>query len=265
MSDDRAIKAVREVLESMLPRALARSAMAEALSEAEGPATAESLHQLVHGQLQSNLSGRIPDEVRDALMARLNQIVGPSQVGTRPRATIPDNPETARLFATHPETRTGARATDLELKIDSEIPMDFEHDPQATERLQFAGRRSVPVVAVAATESLERSLRGELRQSFSCRTVRSDAELRKAAFSDAPLLVIVDASDPPRSDVRALAIAIQKLPNNVVTVIWGSERRFGTTLLAALEGTKARLVRVPKSEGLDPLLDLIASRRDQPG
>jgi hypothetical protein len=61
-------------------------------------------------------------------------------------------------------------------------------------------------------------------------------------------------------ELGALAAAIRGLPSSAVPVLWGSETPFARMIVPKLEAAGASLVTLERSEGIEPVLDLVLAR-----
>jgi hypothetical protein len=91
-------------------------------------------------------------------------------------------------------------------------------------------------------------------------SVSDDAEIRRLTFSDLPLVALVDGRSPPH-DAESIAAALGDMPSSVVRAIWAADAPEALFLTRALADRGVYTVDVAHSDGLDPLLDLVRSRR----
>lgn len=86
------------------------------------------------------------------------------------------------------------------------------------------------------------------------------SDLRGVERGDLPSIIIVDAMDFPSVDVREVARTLSAL--SCLRVVWGAEFPYGRRLLALCAAQMHRpLVPLDPSLGLDPLVDMVRSRR----
>jgi hypothetical protein len=90
------------------------------------------------------------------------------------------------------------------------------------------------------------------------RTVSTIEAMRHASFSAIPVFVVVDATSLGSIPARDLAKALLGLPDATLGVVWGTDTSAGRDLNARLDGGK--VVLLSRSEGIEPLLDLVLSR-----
>jgi hypothetical protein len=89
------------------------------------------------------------------------------------------------------------------------------------------------------------------------------AALEGAWDAHFPAVVLVDATDFPAIDPGALAAGLRGLPGTTTVAIWGSELPYGRKVRFALEEGGVGAMAFEQAGGIDPLLDLIRSRRRQ--
>jgi hypothetical protein len=74
-----------------------------------------------------------------------------------------------------------------------------------------------------------------------------------------PEIIVIDA-DAPISDADGVMLFIETLPMTSTSVLWGEDQTFGRTLKHEAVQRRVKLTTVDRSEGVDPVLDLIRSR-----
>ncbi|MDH5492086.1 MAG: hypothetical protein OEY14_09035 [Myxococcales bacterium] len=223
---------VREVLEASLPADVATAAMFAALQGVDGgmPSSKAEVLALCRGPLAAVLAKRVGAEVRDRVLERLEQVI---VHGSR---DLPDDP----------------------LDVDIDIS---EGEPSVTLTMPIVFREPVSVVVVSARDTFAARLEASLGAARVHANTAADARsLRRAVFSEAPLLVLVDTTVTLPGDVRELGAALGDLPGNVVVVVWGAEKQAATSLLAFLDANELEAVRLQTGDGFAPLLDLILAR-----
>jgi hypothetical protein len=80
--------------------------------------------------------------------------------------------------------------------------------------------------------------------------------------AQAAAMVIVDATDFPPQDPQAIVRALDALPATTTRVLWASELPFGQRCREAFFDASKDVVALSRAEGIEPLLDLIRSRRE---
>ncbi|GAB4214745.1 MAG: hypothetical protein OHK0013_39680 [Sandaracinaceae bacterium] len=221
---------LREALEAFVAPEVATSILFDALAQAEEPPA--SLHEMksfVAGPLSNAVHARVrPDDATQAI--RLVQ---------------------------------GA----IDAAIDRDgVDVEIEFDPTASASGIEGGATKplstmsmpVPVVVLAAHGNFAARLElclGEDR----CHAVRvnNPAALRKALFAHAPLLTVLDGTGNEGSDPEEVVEVLRGAPDNVVPVLWAADTPWGQRLRAQ---APSRLVALGRSEGIEPLCDLVLSR-----
>lgn len=74
-------------------------------------------------------------------------------------------------------------------------------------------------------------------------------------------IVVADATDFAAIETDALAETLSAFPPTVPRVVWAAELPYGQALLRSFERRRDACMALPSTEGIDPLLDLIRSRR----
>lgn len=90
-------------------------------------------------------------------------------------------------------------------------------------------------------------------------TVDDLRRLRGAIREMRPRLVVVDGAEAPVLEPAELAEEIA-LPG-VVCVVWAREMAYARRMIESLESLEANVVSLSRKDGIDPLLDLVRSRR----
>ncbi len=223
---------IREALEGVLAPELATAILFDALALA--PVAPSSLH-----------------EARSFVSGPLSEVVGrrvrPSEIT-----------QVIRLMQGAIDSAIDRDGVDVDIDFD---PTASSSGVQSTETQQMSTiARPVPVVVFAVTglfaERLELCL-GEDRVYTV--TVGDAAALRKSLFAQSPLLVVVDATASEHVEPERVLEVLRGIPDNVVPVLWGGETKWGARLLALAPG-RPQLVTLERSEGIEPLCDLILSR-----
>lgn len=86
-------------------------------------------------------------------------------------------------------------------------------------------------------------------------------ELTVEARGSEPHIVLIDAADFAPIEPDQLAGALEALPGTTVRAIWGADLPYGGAALRALVARRAPATPLDRREGIDPLLDLVRSRR----
>ncbi len=229
---------VREALEGVVSPTMATTLLFEAL-EASGrppPRTIEQMRAFASGPLDHAVRQRLRDE--DA-----------SQIRDQVDALF------ARALARSPRTAS--------VEVELDVELDDEEQTDGTETAQMTTvARPVPVVVLTAREEFaDRLVLCLGHDRVKTIAVVDDAALSKAVFAYDALVVVLDGASPTSADAAAVAAALRRLPNGATTIVWGSEAAGGATLTKALDRAGAACVPLGRSDGIEPLLDLILSRR----
>lgn len=221
--------------------------MRRGLERVLSPATAtgaifEALDRWQHG---------VPAD-RDAVLALIR---GPLTEVLRERVGVD---RTAALVRSLEAELEGAGATDLD--VDVEIEDEIEDIPETVQ--MTAVPHPVSVLIVGATDEFARRLVTALGEDrVKVETVRDEWQVRHAVFSGSPLVVVVDACAPPAVRPPELAELLAQVPEATLPILWGNETDYGKAMRA--KGLGQRVVSLPRSEGIEPLFDLVLSRHQR--
>lgn len=228
------LRLVREKLESVLAPELAASILFEALTESGGrpPSTGEATLALVEGPLARVLGRRVRTTERDVIVSDLVEllraIVGPALTPAQPI-------HVAKYRREHEPT--------LEVTRD---------------------RGAVSVLVLAGKEDLATRLEATLGPGrVSARTLTTRAELSALLGRDSrfPAIVLVDAVEFPAIEPVELADLLERTPAGTVHAIWGGDLPYGSMILGELVERRVPATPLDRREGIEPLLDLVRSRR----
>jgi hypothetical protein len=135
-----------------------------------------------------------------------------------------------------------------------------EGNPAATTQMAVV-KKPVPVVVLGATGIFAERLVACLGEDRVRAVPATDeASLRKAVFAYSPLIVLVDGIAPVAIEPAKLAAALHGLPDSALPVLWGSESAWSRSAVSALEAADLEIVTLDRSEGIEPLLDLVLAR-----
>jgi hypothetical protein len=122
--------------------------------------------------------------------------------------------------------------------------------------------RAVPVVIVAAGYGFEHRLAVALGENrVAPLTVRSHEGLRAALAQQVPPIFVVDATDFPAIDPNRLMATAEMLPSTTACVMWGADLPYGRNLARTIQRQARVWTLLELREGIEPLLDLVRSRR----
>jgi len=229
---------VREALEGVVSPTLATTLLFEAL-EASGrspPATLEEMRAFAHGPLDEAVRRRMRDDEASEIRVRVGA-----------------------LFSR-------AMASEMPMAVDVDVDLGLEGDDAdgtATAQMTVV-KRPVPVVVLSArSEFADRLVVCLGEDRVKTIAVGDDAALSKAVFAYSALVVVLDGAAPAPVDGAALAASLRRLPNGATTIVWASETEGGTALAENLSRAGAAAVTLGRADGIEPLLDLILSRRSE--
>lgn len=236
------VQRLRAGLESALSPAVATAVLFDALDRWDRgiPADEAELRDLLHGPLSAILEERFGADRRDGLIAEVEARLDPLARAEGPTDTTEDDA--------------------LELEIDLDESEDDVDDGARTAQM-MAVPHPVSVLVVGRAEAFgERVLAAVGRERARVHTADDERSLRHATFSANPLIVVVDASAPPDIRPPELATALRGLPDATLAVVWAEDTEYGRETRLRVEHAGADVLFLPRTEGIDPLLDLILSR-----
>jgi hypothetical protein len=220
---------VREVLEGVVSPTVATALLFEAL-ESSGqapPGSVEEMRSFAKGPLNEAVRRRIRDSDASEIRERVDVLL--------------------------------ARALDVG-SLELDVDVDGE-DGAATAQMTVV-RDPVPVVVLSARPAFAERLVACLGDDrVETIAVSDEAALSKAVFAHSALVVVLDGVAPAPVDGAALAAALRRLPNGATTILWASETEAGAALRAELDRAGAPVVTLGRADGIEPLLDLVLSRR----
>ena len=235
---------VREALEGVVSPTVATTLLFEAL-ESSGrapPTTLEEMRTFATGPLDQAVRKRMRDEDASEIRLRVSQ-----------------------LFTRAIERRTARAQSEVDVDVDVDFFGGEADDSEGTETaVMTVVKRPVPVVVLSARSTFAERLvvcLGEDRVKTIA--VADDTALSKAVFAYSALIVVLDGAAPVALDSTALAAALRRLPNGATTIVWASDTEGGADLASALDRAGAASVTLGRADGIEPLLDLILSRRSE--
>ncbi len=231
-----AVAHVRKALEGVLSPSATSSVLFEALGQHDQPVpgTPEELMLLVRGPLSRALSKRLGEEQAQSVVEQIE--------ATLPRDSFAPEEEIVIQRDTPPPPRKPKG-----------------RDADAT-RAVPTHSAPVAVAVIAAHSGFADRLRAALGPRRVTPTSVSDPR-QLPDVAPTPAIVILDGSDFTTIEPRTIAQLIGRLPGMVTTVVWASDLPYGRSVLAPLEQAGLTVVPLTRGEGIDPLLDLIRSRR----
>ncbi|HEY8427681.1 MAG TPA: hypothetical protein VIL20_04875 [Sandaracinaceae bacterium] len=233
MSELAPTRVLRRTLEEALDTRSASSLLFEALGAwgQRVPRSRDEVLAVVHGALRDAIARRLGDAEAHAIVARIDRAL----------ALAYDAADTQ------------------ERPLDDLAAETSPADSTATFPIED---RAVRVLVVAAGRAFEHRLLVALgERRVAPVTVRSHEGLQHALGTAPPALFVVDAQDFPAIDPVRLLAAAEALPLTTTCVLWGAELPYGRSLLRAIEAQPRPWTTLALREGIDPLLDLVRSRR----
>lgn len=146
-------------------------------------------------------------------------------------------------------------------EIDEEIEIEVEPEwrDERTEDLALAIGAPVPVLVVAGGIGVASRLRVGLGMDRIAAVTRTDLEGVERALAGGPLVVVVDATDVPRVSAEDLVSALA--PGRAVHAVWGVDMPYGRRFVELCARAHRPCVGVRVADGIEPIFDLISSRR----
>jgi hypothetical protein len=147
----------------------------------------------------------------------------------------------------------------IDVEVDEAAWSDGD-EPNATTQMAVV-QKPVPVVVLgggaAFAERLTACLGDDRVRAIG---VVDEAAFRKAVFAYSPLIVLVDGTTPTAMAAEALTGALRSLPHSSMPVLWGAESEWSRAVLPGIESAGVPVVTLARSEGIEPLLDLVLAR-----
>jgi len=134
------------------------------------------------------------------------------------------------------------------------------HDEQ-TRSLDLSGE-TLPVYVLTSSKNLVSQLHASVGPKVMSPLLIGDAlTLRTRLVQISPSFVLIDASDFPAIEPDELARELSALESSVVKAVWGSDLPYGQGVMNAAHQLGFSLTPFDRSEGVEPMLDVIRSRR----
>jgi hypothetical protein len=223
------IRLLHEVLEGAMTRPVAARLVFEALGDCRVPESIDDLLAFAQGPLAIRLVAYLGATPAEEMTTRLVRLL-------------------------ERRKRTGSFS-------DLEITLAPDDETAPTRAVAVAVDDPVPVMVVGGTYELSLLLDVVLGDDFASVTpCRDAAEIRRLTFAELPFVVVVDGESPP-DDPIGVAGALADMPASVVRVIWAADAPAAAPVARALVARGGYAVQVSRSDGIDPLLDLLKSRR----
>ncbi len=198
-----------------------------------------------------------PDETTQGLM-----LDAPELIVEPLTSSLPPNERAAlELEYSGNSTVPPVSSDSVDVDVDVEMPTGAELPHDRATILVRTHAAQVPVVVVGASDRFSIRMRSVLgRNVASLRTVGTPDDVR-VAIAASPFVVIVDATDFAPIEPEELAQIMMAARGDTVHAIWGIDMPYGRSLAAQFNLAGATYVGLTKRDGLDPLLDLVRSRR----
>ncbi len=227
---------LREVLERDMSPATVSAVLFEALSSygSDVPSTPDGLRKLATQSLEPALKKRVDDDRATLLMEKVIAAL------EAPADEESDAPEIV--------IQTGVPT----------MPPPSARDADATRAVPTTSS-PVHVLVIASGEAFERRLATVLGPQrvapVSAATVHNIQRFRTAA------IVLVDSTSFPEISPVELADELAGLPDTTAKVIWAADLPYGRSVIRAIEPIGTNVISITRGEGIEPLLDVIRSRR----
>ena len=262
LTSDDALSDVRRILEDFLGPTTAGSILFEALSASPGsiPSSPETVAAFVRGPCAQLLRDRFSEEEARPILDALRSAAGESP--------SPPEPEPEPEHDASPEAELVVSESDwpsVEVAPVRSRPMQstptFRPPPMAAPAGADPDKRDgLRVLVVARGKRLSfrvvAAFGGHRVIVERCHDL--DDVRTKLAELD-PALVIVDGEDAADMAPADLATELS-IDDRLFTVVWGSDRFWGSALSAALERHGAHFTPLPLSTDTAPLFDFVRSR-----
>jgi hypothetical protein len=122
--------------------------------------------------------------------------------------------------------------------------------------------KAVLVFVLAGNKVMARTIEAALGPGrVTVHAVTSAETFRAAVEFETPAIVILECASFPPIEPTDIAVLLGALPENTVRAVSGIDTPYGSAALAALSNTRVACTPIDRREGIEPLLDLIRSRR----
>jgi hypothetical protein len=227
MNEPAILRRIRESLATELSESAAAQLLLEALARngTRVPSDVTEVSEFVHGPLAALLSRRVPPELALRTLRELDELLASAAEPTQEHTVVDP--------------------------IDDEGP--------STDTVAVVSS-AVPVLVASRTRALGERLLAALGADRIEVTTRTHALSIRDALEARPLVVVVDASDPPDITPEDLARLLDEAPFST-RATWATELTYGRRFVDACERAGKSCTGARVSDGLGPIADLVASRR----
>jgi hypothetical protein len=226
MNEPAILRRIRESLATEISEGAAASLLLEALAKhgTRVPMDVDEVSDFVHGPLAELLTRRVSPELALRILREIDVILESARIPTQEHTIVEEYDEGPN--------------TDTLTVVSSAVPVLI------ASRTAALGQRLVSTLGADRIEPTTRTHEASLREALEAR----------------PLLVVVDASDPPAISPEDLARLLDEAPFTV-RAVWASELTYGRRFVEACERGGKPCVGARASDGLGPISDLVSSRR----
>ena len=121
---------------------------------------------------------------------------------------------------------------------------------------------AVIVFVLASDNVLARSIEGAMGTNrVSVKAFQAASTFREAVRNETPAVVVLESAAFPPIEPTDLAELLRELPETTVRAVSGIDTPYGSAALSALANGRVPCTPLDRREGIEPLLDLIRSRR----
>jgi hypothetical protein len=228
----------------------------------ESPHVTHYAHPAVM-HIRATLEARFPRQAASSILFEALALHGGPVPQTMEEIRALVNGALARTLSAHVgdgDARTMVHA--IETLLEKPPPAMLTPPPETGDRTRTVPTASRPVdVAVIAGG---RAFADRLALVLGPRRVAprqlSDPRLI-ASSKEPPAIVVLDATDFTASPPDVIARVLLRLPVTTVRAIWAAELPYGRSLSEVLSRSAVPHSTLHRSEGIEPLLDLIRARR----
>ena len=121
---------------------------------------------------------------------------------------------------------------------------------------------AVIVYVLASNNTLARSIEGAMGTNrVSVKAFQAASTFREAVRKETPAVVVLESATFPPIEPTDMAELLRELPETTVRAVSGIDTPYGSAALSALANGHVPCTPLDRREGIEPLLDLIRSRR----